>query len=101
MARGPSNRSRTLIGAAMVAVTTFGCDIGTPALSNGGKGPAPRVVWRFPASAEGVDASMVPIGATIRFQFDRFLAPFSVESAALCLELLPAMGSCVEGWTAE
>jgi hypothetical protein len=72
-------RRTWIVAAAMVVL---GCDRGTPALSAGGKGPAPRVVWNYP---EG-DAKGVPLVTSIRVQFDRFLAPGSTMGQAICVQ---------------
>ena len=61
----------------------LGCDQGTPALSAGGKGPAPQVVWKYPwvyagpTDNVGAEAKGVPPTTSVRVQFDRFLAPDS------------------------
>jgi hypothetical protein len=45
-------------------------------------GPAPRVVWTYPAD-EAID---VPLTLTIRAQFDRFLMPTTTVRQAMCLQ---------------
>jgi len=58
-----------------------GCDQGAPATGET-IGPAPRVVWTYPAN-EAVD---VPRTLTIRAQFDRFLMPSTTARQAMCLQ---------------
>jgi hypothetical protein len=70
------------VAAVAAATALLGCDQGTPALSAGGKGPAPQVVWKYPDN----EAKGVPSPTTVRVQFDRFLAPDSAVRQAICIQ---------------
>ena len=73
----------------------LGCDQGTAALSSGGKGPPPQVVWQYPSDPSGGEATGVPLLTSIRVQFNRFLAPESAVRQAVCVE------SCTVGPSAQ
>src|SRR5262249_26596471 len=80
-ARTAANVRRKLI-ARLSGLAVFGaalgCDQGTPKLSDGKKGPAPKMVWHYP---DGRGAT----NGTIRMQFDRFLSPDTTNRQAFCV----------------
>lgn len=58
-----------------------GCDAGSPAIEASSRGPLVHVVATIPET----DAVDVPVGQSIRIQFDRFLSPLSVLRQSICI----------------
>src|SRR6266542_921357 len=97
--RAAANVRRELIFLAAIAL--WGCDQGTPVLSNGGKGPPPQAVWTFPKN----EATGVALKQSIRVQFDRVLSPASAVRQGVCVQATTvgagATDECIGGLTPQ
>jgi hypothetical protein len=66
------------LGALALAGFVVGCDQGSAKISDGMKGPPPKVKWHYPPTTGATNG-------TIRVQFDRFLASDIANHDAFCV----------------